>query len=155
MTPAAKLAQRLAIGVPALLLAGAYISEYGFGLYPCELCWWQRYAHFGAVAVAFVSYLAPPRRVWIALAGLTILASGLIGAFHAGVEYHWWEGFTTCSQTLGAGSDPLEAILNAPLIRCDVAQWTLAGISLAGFNAIISTGCALIVFWLLAKDKRA
>jgi disulfide bond formation protein DsbB len=155
MTPSARLAQRLAIGVPALLLAGAYLSEYGFGLYPCEMCWWQRYAHFAAVALAFLSYLAPPRKVWIALAGVAILASGLIGAFHAGVEYHWWEGFTTCTQTAGSGSDPLAAILNAPLIRCDVAQWTLGGISLAGFNAIFSIAGALAVFWLLTKDSRA
>jgi disulfide bond formation protein DsbB len=154
MTAHTKLAQRLAIGVPALLLAGAYVSQYGFGLFPCEMCWWQRYAHFAAVALAFVSYLVKPRGVWIALAGLAILASGLIGAFHAGVEYHWWEGFTTCSRTIGAGSDPLEAILNAPLIRCDVAQWTLGGISLAGFNAIISTAAALAIFILLHKGRR-
>ena len=49
MTASLKLAQRLALGVPALLLAGAYLSEYGFGLFPCEMCWWQRYPHFAAV----------------------------------------------------------------------------------------------------------
>ncbi|MEO6041430.1 MAG: disulfide bond formation protein B [Croceibacterium sp.] len=156
MTPRLKLAQRLAVGVPAVLLAGAYISEYGFGLYPCEMCWWQRYAHFAAVALAFVSYLASPRKAWIALAALAILGSGMIGAFHAGVEYHWWEGFTTCSAPPGAGGgDPLEAILAAPLIRCDVAQWTLGGISLAGFNAVISIVSALAIFVLMAKDRRA
>mgnify|MGYP003578251520 FL=1 len=86
MSPSTKLAQRLAIGVPALLLAGAYVSQYGFGLYPCEMCWWQRYPHFVAVALAFVSYLAPPRKLWVALAALAVLVSGLIGAFPAGVE---------------------------------------------------------------------
>ena len=156
LTPAGRLAQRLAIGVPALLLAGAYLSQYGFGLYPCEMCWWQRYGHFAAVALAFLSYVAPPRRLWIALAALAILTSGLIGGFHAGVEYGWWQGFTTCSSPPGAdGGDPLEAIMNAPLVRCDVAPWTLAGISLAGFNAIFSCLCALSVFWLLAKDRRS
>ena len=90
------------------------------------------------------------------LAALAILASGAIGAFHAGIEYHWWEGFTTCSQTAGGGSgNALDDLLNAPLIRCDTAQWTLFGISLAGFNAIFSTAGALAVFWLLAKDRRA
>src|SRR4051812_13501439 len=154
MTPATKLAQRLAIGVPALLLAGAYLSQYGFGLYPCEMCWWQRYGHFAAVALALVSYLAPPRKAWIALAGLAILVSGAIGAFHAGIEYHWWEGFTTCSRPPdGGGGDPLAALLNAPLVRCDTAQWTLMGISLAGFNAIISTVAAAAIWTLLAKDR--
>ncbi len=156
MTPRLKLAQRLALGVPALLLAGAYASQYGFGLFPCELCWWQRYPHFAGVALALVSTVAEPKRLWIALAALAILVSGLIGAFHAGVEYGWWEGFTTCTSNVSnAGGDPLDAIMNAPLIRCDVAQWTLAGISLAGFNALISVTSTVAIFWLLAKDRRA
>lgn len=155
MSPSLKLAQRLALGVPALLLAGAYVSQYGFGLYPCEMCWWQRYAHFAAVALAFLSYLASPKRVSIGLAGVAILVSGVIGAFHAGVEYGWWEGFTTCTSDVRDAADPLAAIMNAPLVRCDVAPWTLAGISLAGFNAIISIASAVAVFVLLSKDKRA
>ncbi len=156
MTPSHKLAQRLALGVPALLLAGAYLSEYGFGLYPCEMCWWQRYAHFAGVLLALVSTVVRPKAAWIVLAALAILVSGLIGAFHAGVEYGWWDGFTTCSSAVGAvGGDPLEAIMNAPLVRCDAAQWTLAGISLAGFNAIISIPSALVIIALLGNGKRA
>ena len=155
MTPSLKLAQRLALGVPALLLAGAYVSEYGFGLFPCERCWWQRYPHFAAVALALLSTVAQPKRLWIALAALAILASGLIGAFHAGVEYGWWEGVTACASHVEAGGDPLEAIMNAPLVRCDVAPWTLAGISLAGFNAIISAVSAVAIFALVAKSPQA
>ena len=60
MTPSLRLAQRLALGVPALLLAGAYVSQYGFGLFPCEMCWWQRWPHFAALALALVSTLAEP-----------------------------------------------------------------------------------------------
>ena len=153
MTPSLKLAQRLALGVPALLLAGAYVSQYGFGLFPCEMCWWQRYPHFAAVGLALVSTLTEPKRLWIGLAALAILASGLIGAFHAGVEYDWWEGITGCASNVSGGGDPLEAIMNAPLVRCDVAPWTLAGISLAGFNAILSTVSAVAIFWLLGKDR--
>ena len=154
MSPSLKLAQRLALGVPVLLLLGAYVSEYGFGLFPCEMCWWQRYAHFAAVPLALLSCVAQPKRLWIVLAGLAVLASGLIGAFHAGVEYGWWEGFTTCTSNVqDTGGDPLDAIMNAPLVRCDVPQWTLAGISLAGFNAIISVLSALAIFVLVAKDR--
>ena len=154
MSPPLKLAQRLALGIPALLLAGAYVSQYGFGLFPCEMCWWQRYPHFAGLALALVSTLAAPKRLWIALAALAILASGLIGAFHAGVEYGWWEGLTACTSNVASGGDALEAIMNAPLIRCDVAPWTLAGISLAGFNALISVASAVAIFVLLAKDRR-
>lgn len=154
MTPSVKLAQRLALGVPALLLAGAYVSEHGFGLFPCEMCWWQRYPHFAAIALALVSTVAQPKRFWILLAALAILVSGLIGAFHAGVEYGWWQGVTACASHVEVGGDPLEAIMNAPLVRCDVAPWTLAGISLAGFNALISTFSAVAILALVAKSKR-
>ena len=152
MTPAVKLAQRLAIGVPALLLGGAYLSQYGFGLFPCEMCWWQRYAHFAALALALVSTLAAPKRLWIGLAGTAILVAGLLGAYHAGVEYKWWEGVTTCSST--AAGNSLEDILSAPLIRCDEPQWTLFGISLAGFNFLISTAAAIVIFVLLGKRAK-
>lgn len=152
MTASDKLAQRLAIGVPALLLGGAYLSQYGFGLFPCEMCWWQRYAHFAALALALLSTFVRPTRAWIALAGLAILVAGLLGAYHAGVEYKWWEGVTTCSST--AGGNSLDDILNAPLIRCDEPQWTLFGISLAGFNFLISTAGAVAIFALLGRRAK-
>ena len=155
MNPPLRQAQWLAFGVPALLLAGAYLSQYGFGLYPCELCWWQRYPHFAAVALALISFAARPKPLWIGLAALAILGSGMIGAFHAGVEYGWWQGLTRCSMPIHAtGGDALEAIMNTPLVRCDVAQWTLAGVSLAGFNALISVFSAMAIFVLLARANR-
>jgi disulfide bond formation protein DsbB len=156
VNPSLRQAQWLALGVPALLLAGAYVSQYGFGLYPCEMCWWQRYPHFAAVALALVSFVARPKPLWIGLAALAILASGLIGAFHAGVEYGWWQGLTGCTNPIdNSGGDALAAIMNAPLIRCDVAPWTLAGISLAGFNALISVVSTMAVLALLIKARRA
>jgi disulfide bond formation protein DsbB len=148
--PAVLLAQRLALGVPAVLIAGAYAGEYGFGLAPCELCWWQRYGHFAALALALLSTIVPPPRAWLSLAALAIMVSGLIGAFHAGVEYGWWPGLTACTAPPGvAGGDPLEAIMNAPLVRCDQAPWRLLGVSLAGWNALISTSAGLAIFRLL------
>ena len=155
MSERLKLAQRLALAVPALLLIGAYISQYGFGLFPCEMCWWQRYPHFAAVLLAMVSFVAAPRPLWVALAGLAILTSGLIGLFHAGVEYAWWEGLTACTSPVAEGADPLAAVMNAPLIRCDVPQWELLGVSLAGFNFLFSTLGAIAVLWLVGKSGKA
>ena len=149
------LAHALALGVPALLLAGAYISELGFGLYPCEMCWWQRWPHFAAVGFALLSFVAAPRRLWVALAALAILVSGLIGAFHAGVEYGWWEGITACSTMINPNADPMEAIMNAPLVRCDVAPWSLWGISLAGWNFLISLASTGMIALLLMKKEAA
>lgn len=152
--PASPLAKAhwLAFLVPAGLLGGAYVGEYFFDLYPCEMCWWQRYAHFAALALASVAAFVPPRRLAVTLAGLAILVGGLIGAFHAGVEYGWWEGFTTCSSLdLGSSEDPFEALMNAPLVRCDDVQWALFGVSLAGWNFLISTAAAIVIFNLLRK----
>ena len=144
-------ARALAVLLPASLLGGAYISEYGFGLYPCEMCWWQRYPHFAAVGLGLMSYAVQPARVWAALAGLAIISSGLIGGFHAGVEYGWWEGITGCS-TLPANIDVMD-INAAPLVRCDVAPWDLFGISLAGWNFLISCIGGAAVVALAAYKK--
>ena len=151
--PAGRLAQKLSLAIPALLLGGAYISQYGFGLYPCEMCWWQRWPHFAALALAILSAFVAPARIWVALAALAILASGLIGGFHARVEYGWWEGITGCATTTSsAGGSALDAVLGAPMVRCDQAPWSLLGVSLAGWNFLISCGSALAIFALLARS---
>lgn len=155
MTANFKLAQRLALAVPALLLAGAYVSQYGFGLYPCEMCWWQRYPHFAGVLLALLSFALPPKRPLVMLAAVAILVSGLIGVFHAGVEYKLWEGLSACTLPPSASADPLAAVLAQPITRCDEAAWTFAGISLAGFNAIFSIGGALAIFALLRRKEAA
>ena len=152
---AARRARVLALLTPAMLLGGAYLSQYGFGLYPCELCWWQRYAHFAALALAFAAWTRPQAAILTALAGAAIAFAGMIGGFHAGVEYGWWQGLTACTTTAAAGSaDPLEAIMNAPLVRCDVAPWSFAGISLAGWNFLFSMAAALAIFLVLARGPR-
>ncbi len=152
-------ARLLAFLIPAMLTAGAYISQYGFGLYPCEMCWWQRYPHFAAIAFAVLAFAfrhSSSAKTLVLLSALAALTSGVIGAFHAGVEYGWWEGLTTCSTTVaGSSEDFLKSIMNAPLIRCDVAQWTFAGISLAGYNFLLSTGGAALTLGLLWKSKTA
>jgi len=147
-------AKMLALLVPLLLLGGAYIGQYGFGLYPCEMCWWQRYPHFAALVFALIALVQRPGRVWVWLAGVAILISGLIGLYHAGVEYHWWQGLTDCTTNVAANAaDPLDAVMNAPLIRCDVPQWTLFGVSLAGWNFLFSTAGALAIFVMLRKGR--
>ena len=150
-------ARWLALGVPLALLTGAYISQYVFGLYPCEMCWWQRYPHFAAVVLAVLAFILPFRRALVILAAVAIAVSGAIGAFHAGVEYGWWEGLTACSlpAAAGAGNDPLAAILDAPLVRCDVAPWKLFGISLAGWNFLFSLASALAIAILLNRKEKA
>lgn len=143
----------LALGVPAALLGGAYIGEYVFGLWPCEMCWWQRYAHFAALGLALLALVRPSLTMLVRLAGLAILVGGLIGAYHAGVEYGWWQGFTACTSEVAVGDDPLKAILDAPMVRCDQVQWELFGISLAGYNFLISVPAALLVLMLAGRAR--
>ena len=156
LSPSLRLARALALVVPALLLGGAYVSQYGFGLYPCEMCWWQRWPHFAAVAFALLAFLAPPQRLWTGLAAIAILTSGAIGLFHAGVEYKWWDGITSCAAIVAdGGGSALDSIMNTPMVRCDEPAWTLLGISLAGFNFLISAAAGLAILVLLGKDRRA
>lgn len=151
-------ARGLALVLPGALLAGALGSQYVGGLYPCEMCHWQRWPHYAALVPALLAFVVPNRglqRMLVTLAALAIAVSGAIGVFHAGVEYHWWDGITACTAPPARGGDLLADILSRPIIRCDVAQWTLGGISLAGFNAIFSLGGAIAILALAWKRQRA
>ncbi len=136
-------------------MAGALGSQYIGGLVPCEMCMWQRWPHYGAIVIAVTAFfIQQPRRrmVLVGIAALAILYSGGYGVYHAGVEYKWWLGPAHCTRLPGAGGSLLNDILSAPMIRCDEAQWSLFGISLAGFNALISISASLIIFNLLRKS---
>jgi disulfide bond formation protein DsbB len=152
------LATRIAIAVPLALLAGAWSFQIWGGLFPCEMCWWQRYGHIAALVFAVLALLVGDLRariVLVALAGLGISSSALIAGFHAGIEYHWWQGFTACTSLVKFdGGDPLAAIMSSPAVRCDEVQWQLAGISLAGFNFLISGLAAVVIFTLLASSAK-
>ena len=145
----------MALAAPLLLYGGALVSQYGFGLHPCEMCYWQRWPHQAAIVLAALALILQSNpsamRALTLLAAIAIAVSGAIGVFHAGVEYGLWDGITTCA-TGGGGAVSLDSIMGAPLIRCDTAQWTLFGISLAGFNAIFSLGAALLVLTLLRRQ---
>ncbi|MCL6699228.1 disulfide bond formation protein B [Sphingomonas sp. NSE70-1] len=142
-----KQARLLALLIPAGLLGGALFSQYVGGLYPCEMCYWQRWPHAAAILLAIGAYLSRSNlkqsRILVMLAALAVAISGAIGVFHAGVEIGWWEGITQCTAT---GATSLQDIMNVPLVRCDQVQWEFLGVSMAGWNAIISlAGAAAIV----------
>ena len=154
------LAKALAFLVPALLLGGAYAFQYRGGLVPCEMCWWQRYPHMAALVLALAALLAgrmPDRgRSLVWLAALAIAVSGGLGVYHAGVELHLWQGLTQCSGAASGGSaeDLMNALMATPLVRCDEVQWSWLGISMAGWNAILSLTGALTILWLSLKRPR-
>ena len=151
----ASLARLLALLVPAALLGGALASQYLGGLHPCEMCYWQRWPHAAAIVLAAAAFLVPPAspraRFLTGLAALAIAVSGAIGVFHAGVELKWWEGLTRCAT---GGAMSLDELMKVPLVRCDQVQWSLLGISMAGWNAILSLGSAALITVLLARGRR-
>jgi len=151
----AEAARLLALLLPLGLLGGALGSQYVGGLHPCEMCYWQRWPHGAAILLAALAFTAPASssrsRTLTLLAAAAIAISGAIGVYHAGVEAGIFEGFTTCTTTRGM---TLQDIINAPLVRCDQVQWSLFGVSMAGWNAILSlTGGALITT-LALKARR-
>jgi len=160
-TGPASAARLIALLLPAALLAGAFGSQYFGGLYPCEMCWWQRYAHMAALlaaALAFTAHAGSRRSLTMTLAAaLAIAVSGAIGVYHAGVEAKIFEGITTCTALSKAGStaELLKQITHAPLIRCDQVQFRFLGISMAGWNAIISLSGAALILTLVLKARRA
>jgi disulfide bond formation protein DsbB len=158
---AATAARLIALLLPAALLTGAFGSQYFGHLYPCEMCWWQRYAHMVAFALAVIAFtdtaLSSRARTFTLLACLAIATSGAIGVYHAGVEAKIFEGFTQCSALPKAATtaDLLRQITHAPLIRCDEVQFRFLGISMAGWNAIFSLGGAALILLLSLKARRA
>jgi disulfide bond formation protein DsbB len=155
------IARWIALLLPVGLLGGAMGSQYLGGLIPCEMCFWQRWPHAGAILLAALAFTAPadaPRsRRLVVLAALAIAISGAIGVYHAGVEAGIFEGFTTCTANASAGASTaelLKQITHAPLIRCDQVQFRFLGISMAGWNAVLSLGGAALILLLSRKAAR-
>jgi len=149
----------------AATLAGAWFLELVLDIRPCPLCLEQRYAYYLALplglVVAFAASRGAPRQV--ALAGLTILALAALanaglGAYHAGVEWKFWQGPTDCSGPvvdLGSAGTLLQRLDSVKVIRCDEVQWRFLGLSLAGYNVLISLLMASIAAWGMVSAKRA
>ena len=140
-----------AAGGSLALLLGAFAFQFIGGLSPCSLCLWQRWPHAAAVLIGLAS-LALPGRTLPLLGMLAALATAAIGGFHAGVEQGWWEGLKSCSGGSLAGIDMTD-LLNpaadvAPPVRCDQIAWSMAGLSMAAWNMLISLGLAAL--WLMA-----
>jgi disulfide bond formation protein DsbB len=144
----------ISTALSAATLMGAFLFEHVGGLAPCALCITQRWAHVAVIA-AGLAMLAKPSR----LAGIVLLLSSL-NAFvqamrHVGVEKKWWgsecatgNGFSELS-----AEELLEAIMNAPIVRCDEIAWQMAGISMAGWNAVICLGIAVLAGLSIRRTK--
>ena len=139
----------LTAGGSAALLIGAFIFQ-ELGYLPCKMCLWQRWPH-GAAILAGVLAVATGLRAFIALGGLSALITGGIGAYHAGVEQHWWPGPSSCTSSGGlsglSGADLLS--MDGPkLILCDEISWQFLWLSMPAWNAVFSL--LLVSLWSAA-----
>jgi disulfide bond formation protein DsbB len=151
--PAAAAAVVAAAGAATIL--GAYFFQYVVGLAPCPLCLDQRIAYYVSIplAVAVAAGRGAPRRLLaagLAVIALAMLFNAGLALFHAGVEWKWWEGPRECSgplTDLGAGGDLLSSLKDISLVRCDEAAWRFLGLSLAGYDVLISLALAAVAAW--------
>jgi disulfide bond formation protein DsbB len=143
-------------GGSLLLLLGAWAFQYIWHYDPCALCYDQRHIHMAVIALGLATGLALMLKPTLArfapwpvfAIALVLLYSAGFSAWHAGIEYGWWAGPATCTSTgiTEVNIADVLATINGerPSVMCDEAAWTLLGISMAGYNALISTGMAVV-----------
>ncbi len=146
-------------GLSLALITGALGFQYLGGYPPCEICHWQRWPHIASAIVGLggwglVQTGKLDRRwegpiAWTAV--FCVAVAGAIGVYHAGIEWHWWKGPTTCT---GPRFDYVGTIdFKARVVMCDRAAWRLLGMSLAGYNATLSLGAAGLAVLALVRRK--
>ena len=140
------------------VLLGAYGFEIIGGLAPCQLCYYQRIPYVVAIILCAAALLGPAMaRRLSAVLMINYMAGAGLGIYHAGVEWHWWAGPATCSAGAGSGGSVEELmaqILAAPVVRCDEIPWSLFGISLAGYNVLISAGLFALSAYIFLRWKK-
>jgi disulfide bond formation protein DsbB len=144
----------------AIVLGSALMSQYWGGLAPCELCLLQRWPWAAAILVALVALVAGSRPAlpWVALVLAIVFALSVAFAFyHVGVEQHWFAGPSACTAS-GGGALTLEEmkrqIIGTAPVLCDRVQWSLFGVSLAGWNLLASLGMAGVCAVVFARTRR-
>ena len=154
----------VAAAIAAATILGAYFFEYVLLYQPCPLCLTQRIPYYVAIPVAAAVAIAAqagtaPR---LLAGGLVVVAIAMtigagLGVYHSGVEWKWWAGPSDCSgpiASFGTAGSLLRTIETTPVIRCDEAAWRLFGLSLAGYNVLISAAIAGIALWGAADDRK-
>jgi disulfide bond formation protein DsbB len=140
--------------ISAATLGGAWFFEYGLKLAPCPLCLEQRIPYHIIIPLSLLLAIAalvraPRNLLLVGFAAIVIAAwcNIVLGTYHAGVEWHWWAGPADCSgplTDLRTGGSLLDQLHAVHVVRCDEAAWRFLGLSLAGYNVLISIALAYI-----------
>ena len=150
--------------IAAATLVGAWFFQLVLEILPCQLCLEQRYAYYLMVPLgALVAFAAakgaarPILLTGLVLLGLAALGNAVLGAYHAGVEWQFFQGPTDCTGpigNLGSAGNLLSRLDTVKVIRCDEVQWRFLGLSLAGYNVLISLLMATIAAWGIVRTTR-
>lgn len=150
--------------IAAVTIAGAWFFQLVLGIVPCPLCLEQRYAYYLAIPLGLLIALAarggaprPLLLAGLAILALATLANAGLGTYHSGVEWGLWKGPTDCSGpvgNLGSATDLLSRLDTVKVVRCDEVQWRFLGLSLAGYNVLISLLMAVIAAWGFARTAK-
>jgi disulfide bond formation protein DsbB len=139
-------------------IAGALVFEHVFGLLPCKLCLVQRNPYYLAIPLALVAAVAPVRwaRIGLMLLALVFLASAGLGIYHSGVEWGFFAGPSDCggtpAPTAGSMGDFLKQLETMRIVSCTEAAWRFFGLSLAGWNVLISLALVGAALWPLIRS---
>jgi disulfide bond formation protein DsbB len=155
---------RAVLGGVAIASAGAlglaFLAQYGFDLWPCQMCYWQRVPYALTLGVGLLALMPgvdpTARRHSAFLCALLFAVNAGLGGFHAGVEYHWWQGPASCGAAARTFDlQDLAAALNKPGgAGCDEAAFRLFGVSMAGGNFIVDGLLAAGCLWAALQKRR-
>ncbi|MBR0968514.1 disulfide bond formation protein B [Bradyrhizobium diazoefficiens] len=150
--------------IAAATIAGAWFFQLVLEILPCPLCLEQRYAYYLAIPLGLLTALAarggaprPLLLAGLAILALVTLANAGLGTYHSGVEWGFWPGPTDCTGpvgNLGSATDLLARLDTVKVVRCDEVQWRFLGLSLAGYNVLISLLMAAIAGWGFAATAK-
>src|SRR5579872_3646645 len=151
--------------IAAAAIAGAWFFQLVLDVQPCPLCLEQRYAYYAIVPLSallvILSVKGSPRGLLLSglgLIALAALANAVLGGYHAGVEWGFWKGPTDCTGpilNLGNAGNLLDRLDTVKVVRCDEVQWRFLGLSLAGYNVLISLLMAAVAAWGIAKGLKS
>ena len=149
--------------IGAATIAGAWFFQLVLDIQPCPLCLEQRYAYYLARPVALITAALARRgaaalllQALFAVMLIALRANAALGVYHAGVEWGFWAGPTDCTgpiKDLGSAGSLLERLQTEKVVRCDEVQWRFLGLSLAGYNALISLAMAALALWGVRRAR--
>jgi disulfide bond formation protein DsbB len=134
---------KISLLASSLMLLSAFYLEYFQGALPCDLCITQRWFHALIITYSLISFFILEKfinvKVFILIVlSFTWLASAIAGLYHFGIEMDFWSGPDDCSSNIDFSKDTLTYLLNKSPIKCDEIMFKILGLSLAGWNALLS-----------------